>query len=163
VLLPDIPPVPGNWSSLRLIGTVLKLHQVSMQGIETKVEGILERLDILPVAGWAISRLSRGQAYKAVLAAFMAADPEVWFVDEPFSSGMDPRGLNCFKEYAREAAVRGHTIIYTTQIVEVAEQFSNRVCIMSKGQIKAFEESKTFSDEAKLSTLLSQLREQAST
>ena len=116
-------------------------------------------LDLLPVALWKFRRLSRGQVYKAVLAAFLAADPEVWLVDEPFASGMDPRGLNCFKEYAREAAARGHTIIFTTQIVEVAERFAQRVCVLDRGQIKACAEAASLRESSALTALVTHLRE----
>ena len=157
--LPDTPPVPRNWTPLRFIGTALKLYEVPLQDIEDRVEDLLGRLDLLSVAAWKFHRLSRGQTYKAVLAGFIAADPEVWLVDEPFASGMDPRGLNCFKEYAREATHRGRTIIYTTQIIEVAEQFAHRICVLDQGQIQAFEEPAKLSGESGLMHLLTQLRE----
>jgi ABC-2 type transport system ATP-binding protein len=158
-LVPDIPPVPAGWSPLRFIGTTLKLYGATNQGMEERVIGFLEKLDLLEVAKWKFRQLSRGQIYKAVMAAFLAADPEVWFIDEPFSSGMDPRGLNCFKEYARAAARRGRTIIFTTQIIEVAEQFSHRICLLQRGQIRAFSELDHLHQTAALTTLLNELRE----
>jgi ABC-type multidrug transport system ATPase subunit len=121
--------------------------------------GLLKQLDLLEVARWKFRQLSRGQSYKAVLAGFIAADPEVWFVDEPFASGMDPRGLNCFKEYAREAVTRGHTIIFTTQIIEVAEQVAGRVCLLERGQIKASGKSAQLGEIPAFQGLLSQARQ----
>lgn len=156
-LLPDIPPIAGYWTPIRLIGSMLKLYE--RPAFEDRVQALLEQLDLLSVAGWNLGRLSRGQVYKSVLAAFIAADPEVWFVDEPFSSGMDPRGLNCFKEYARQAAIRGHTIVYTTQIIEVAEQFSSRICVLDQGKVKAYEAAAALGDSKELTAVLEQLRE----
>lgn len=138
--IPDIPPVPPHWTPLRFIGTTLKLYGVASPGVDDRVKDLLGQLDLLEVAGWRFRQLSRGQTYKAVLAAFLAADPELWLVDEPFASGMDPRGLNCFKQYARAATERGRTIIFTTQIIEVAEQFADRICILNKGRIEVFEQ-----------------------
>lgn len=158
-LIPDLPPVPRNWSPLRLIGVLARLYECPEVGIDEHAEEILKKLDILSVARWPISRLSRGQVYKSVLAAFIIADPEVWFVDEPFASGMDPRGLNCFKEHARAAIQRGHTFVYTTQIIEVAEQFSNHVCVMEHGQIKAEGVPAELKKESALTTLLTSLQE----
>ena len=135
--LPDPPPVPAHWTPLRFIATALKLYETPDTGLEEKIEDLLARLDLLPVARWAFGRLSRGQIYKAVLAAFLAADPELWLVDEPFASGMDPRGLNCFKEYAKSAIPRGRSIVFTTQIVEVAEPWATRICILDKGRVQA--------------------------
>jgi ABC-type multidrug transport system ATPase subunit len=136
-LLPDLPPVPPHWTPIRFIGTTLKLYGAQSENMRERIIQLLTQLDLLAVAQWSFRQLSRGQVYKSVLAAFIAADPEVWFVDEPFASGMDPRGLNAFKAHAREASKRGRTLIYSTQIIEVAEQFSDRICVVSKGSIVA--------------------------
>ena len=157
--IPDFPPVAGGWSPIRFIGTVLKLYETPMEGIEECVAGILDVLDLQGVARWKFRQLSRGQAYKAVLAAFVAADPEVWFVDEPFASGMDPRGLTCFKDYARDAVRRGRTIIFTTQLIEVAEQFANRICVLDKGKMKLDQEQTRARESSSVTSLLTQLRE----
>ena len=154
--IPDLPPVPGGWSPLRFIGTTLKLYGLSNPEVENRVAELLDQLDLLSVARWKFRQLSRGQAYKAVLAAFLAADPELWFIDEPFASGMDPRGLNCFKEYSREAVERGRTIVFTTQIIEVAESFAHRICILERGQIKVCEASATFREASAFRTFLTQ-------
>lgn len=161
--IPDIPPVPAGWSPLRFIGTTLKLYEATDGAVEGKVMKLLESLDLLRVAQWKFRQLSRGQLYKAVLAAFLAADPEVWLVDEPFSSGMDPRGLSCFKEYARDAAQRGRTVIFSTQIIEVAEQFAHRICVLERGQIKAWDKPEQLRETAEFARLISQLREHAPT
>lgn len=158
-VLPDIPPVPANWTALRLIGTMLKLYETPSAGLDERVVALLERLDLLGVARWHFRQLSRGQSYKAVLAAFLAADPEVWLVDEPFASGMDPRGLNCFKQYAREAVTRGRTIVYTTQIIEVAEQFADRICVLDRGQLKAFDVPAKLHEQSGLEALVTQLQD----
>ena len=58
--------------------------------------------------------------------------------DEPFASGMDPHGLTAFRRLAREAAMRGRTILYSTQILELAERFADAVCVLYRGQVRAF-------------------------
>ena len=40
---------------------------------------------------------------------------------------------------ARAAAKEGRTIIYTTQILEVVERFSDRVAILQQGELRAFD------------------------
>jgi ABC-type multidrug transport system ATPase subunit len=69
----------------------------------------------------------------------IAADRELWLLDEPFASGMDPHGIDAFKRHARAAAHRGRTIIYSTQILDVAERFSERVCVIHKGELRAYD------------------------
>ena len=161
VFIPDFPPVPRHWTPVRFIGTVLKLYGVRTEGQENRVFQILSELELLDVAQWRFRQLSRGQIYKAALAGFIAADPELWLVDEPFASGMDPRGLNCFKKYASNAAARGRTIIFTTQIIEVAEQCATRICVINKGQIRADATTSDLVRDAAYENLLSELHETA--
>jgi ABC-type multidrug transport system ATPase subunit len=137
--LPDFPFVFENWTLLQHIGMVLRLHQADGPGIEEKVIELLVELDLLALADRPFESLSRGQRYKGALAALMAVDPEVWLLDEPFASGMDPHGITTFKRRSREAAARGRTIIYSTQILDAAERFSDRVCIIYRGTVAAFD------------------------
>jgi len=138
-ILPDFPFLFWEHSILRNIAMVLRLYGADGAGSEDRVTDLLRDFDLLPLALRPMISLSRGQAYKAGLVAMLAADPEVWLLDEPFASGMDPHGIDAFKSRARGAATRGRTIIYSTQILDVAERFSDRVCLMNKGAIHAFD------------------------
>ncbi|MDB6068105.1 MAG: hypothetical protein JWR26_4313, partial [Pedosphaera sp.] len=111
-----------------------------------------------------VNSLSRGQAYKAGLVAMMAADRELWLLDEPFASGMDPHGIDAFKQHARAAAARGRTVIYSTQLLDVAERFSDRVCVINKGELHAFDTLARLREQARdkdnvLEEMFRQLRE----
>jgi ABC-2 type transport system ATP-binding protein len=78
---------------------------------------------------------------------------------------MDPHGINVFKRRAREAIVRGRTIIYSTQILDAAERFSDRICVIHRGKVRAFTPTTELrkqggSDTSALDDLFSQLREE---
>jgi ABC-type multidrug transport system ATPase subunit len=141
LFLPDFPPVFETWSPLRHIGMTLRLFGMEDPGVEDRVLDLLRDFDLLPLADAPFFSLSRGQRYKVALAALLAVNPEVWLLDEPFASGMDPTGINAFKRRAREAAASGRTILYTTQILEAAERFSDRVCVIHRGKVRAFTET----------------------
>jgi ABC-type multidrug transport system ATPase subunit len=136
--MPDFPFVFGEMSPLQHIGMCLKIFEVQRPGIEATVVQLLKEFDLLPIADRPLQTFSRGQYYKTALCAMLAVDPEVWLLDEPLASGMDPHGLTAFKNHAQEAALRGRTILYSTQILDVAERFSDRICIIDSGEIKAF-------------------------
>ncbi|MDB6017134.1 MAG: transporter family protein [Pedosphaera sp.] len=163
--LPDFPLVFEDWSLLRHIGMVLRLYQAEQPGVEERVIELLTELELLPLAEKPFKSLSRGERYKGALAALMAADPEVWLLDEPFASGMDPHGITTFKRRAREAVGRGRTVIYSTQILDAAERFSDRVCIIYRGCLAAFDSvanlrDKNFSQEGVLENIFDILREE---
>jgi ABC-type multidrug transport system ATPase subunit len=135
MFLPDQPMMFARMSILQHIAMCIHLYKAPEPNPERVVE-ILRHLDILSLATTPAGALSRGQVYKASLAALFVVDPELWILDEPFASGMDPNGIICFKKEAAEAAKRGRIVFYTTQILEIAERFSDRICVLENGEIR---------------------------
>ncbi|MFN0051054.1 MAG: ABC transporter ATP-binding protein [Planctomycetales bacterium] len=164
-LLPDFPSVNSELTVLRHIGLVLRLYEVDHSAVEEPLIKLLREFDLLPLFDARLGTLSRGETYKAALTALVAADPELWMLDEPFASGMDPRGLAAFRRQAKGAAQRGRTVIFTTQVVELAEAFADRVCIMHRGRIHAFDRMERLradyqdSDDSPLAQIFEQLHE----
>lgn len=87
------------------------------------------------------AHLSRGQLWKAGLGCVAAIEPELWLVDEPFASGMDALGMGAFRRLARHLADQGGTVIYTTQMVEMAAGFSDYLCVIREGEMKLWASS----------------------
>ena len=164
--LPDFPLLFSNQSVLRNVSIFIRFYEVEKEGVEDRVVELLRDFDLLPLAEAPLFTLSRGQLYKAALVALMAADPEVWFLDEPFASGMDPHGINAFKRRALDAARRGRTILYSTQLLDLAERFSDRVCVIHQGEVRAFDTLSRLREQAQdksnvLEPIFQSLREEA--
>ena len=138
-ILPDFPSLFWNVSVLRNLAIVLHLYNADQEGAQSRILELLRDFDLLPLALRPLNTLSRGQAYKVALVALIACDRDLWLLDEPFASGIDPHGIDAFKRHARAAAERGRLILYSTQILDVAERFSDRVCVIHKGSIRAFD------------------------
>lgn len=163
--LPDFPVLFPSHSILRNVGIFIRFYEAEKEGIEERVIELLRDFDLLPLAEAPLMTLSRGQMYKAALVALMAADPEVWLLDEPFASGMDPHGINAFKRRTLDAARRGRTILYSTQLLDLAERFSDRVCVIHQGEVRAFDTLNRLREQAQdksnvLEPLFQSLREE---
>jgi ABC-type multidrug transport system ATPase subunit len=163
--LPDFPVVFYEMSILRHIGMVLRVFERDVPEIEERVLQLLKDFDLFTIAENPLNALSRGQVYKAALVALIAVNPEIWLLDEPFASGMDPHGINMLKRYAREAVAEGRTIVYSTQILEIVEKFSDKVCILHQGEVRAFDSVTLLENTGAgggLEHLFRQLREEGS-
>lgn len=144
MFLPDVPPaVPGS-HVLEHVAMCLNLWHAAVDGVPDKVAAWLDELQLAGFAESPIDCLSRGQSYKAALLALLAVDPELWLLDEPFASGMDAGGLALFRREALAAADRGRTVIYSTQIVEIAAAFSTTVAILKKGVLTLYDTERDF-------------------
>lgn len=133
--LPDFPLAFPDVNVLWHISMCLRLYGATPDSRSHRVVELLDKFDLLPLAEARLGTLSRGQMYKAVLCGFLAIDPPVWILDEPFASGMDPTGILQFREEARTAVNNGHTVVYSTQILEIAEKFADLICIVDHGRV----------------------------
>jgi len=164
--LPEFPLLYPNLTPARQIAMLLALYGIGQDSAAAVTEHLYE-LDILPCIDTPIGQLSRGQVYKTALTALLTINPELWLLDEPFASGMDPTGITYFKHQAQAAAAKGHTVIYSTQILDVAEKFSDRVCLIYRGQVRVFDSvanlhSRQGTQDGVLEAIFRQLREERS-
>jgi ABC-type multidrug transport system ATPase subunit len=164
--LPDFPLAFGHNTVLRHIGMVLRIYNMDSPMVEPRVMQLLRDLDLMPLIDTPMMQLSRGQAYKTALAALLAVDPELLLLDEPFASGMDPNGITVLKRELLAAARRGQTVIYSTQILDIAEKLSDYVGVIDRGELRHYaplRELQSFGDgdTGALEHLLKQLRETA--
>jgi ABC-2 type transport system ATP-binding protein len=137
--LPDIPLHFNGATVLKHIGLYVACYDAERDGLDERVIAWLREFGMLSAFDSQIVALSRGQQYKASLISLLAVDAELWLLDEPFASGMDPEGLSAFRRNARAATERGRTVVYSTQILEVAERFADRICILHGGKVRAFD------------------------
>ena len=160
--LPDERTGTPGATVLEHVALVLRLYEAERLGIEEQVLELLDAFDLLPHAERALGQLSRGQAYKAQLIALLAAEPDLLLLDEPFASGVDPSGLFAMKERVRAVTARGGTVVYTTQVLEAAERFADRVLVLHEGRVAAsgpLDELETAAGASALEHLFRKLRD----
>ena len=107
-------------------------HVAGMYRNPADVGALAERLGIHGFAHTSIRRLSGGQRQRVALAAALAGNPEVVFLDEP-SAGLDPQSRQTVFELIGELRDRGLCIVLTTHLMEDAQRLSDYVYIIDGG------------------------------
>ena len=77
--------------------------------------------------------LSKGMQQKLQFISTIMHDPDLVILDEPFS-GLDPINSNPLKEIVHEMKARNKTIIFSTHLMEQAEQMCDSICLINRGQ-----------------------------
>ena len=113
--------------------TFARFHQVERHMAERRAAEVIERFRLSTEAERKVQDLSGGYRRRVQVAkAFMVETP-VLFLDE-FSTGMDPLLKREVMSLLREEAVRGRTIVLTTQILSEAEELCEDILIIDRGR-----------------------------
>jgi len=152
-IIPDLPVFFPEHSVLEHIAMVCRLYEVNTAGLEDRAVTLMEEIGILDAGKAQLNSLSRGELFKTVFVALLLVRPELWILDEPMASGMDPRGLNFLRKHLLAQAREGTTVIYSTQIPEIAEQFSDRIFVLENGSMLAQESAESLKARLGVTTL----------
>lgn len=80
--------------------------------------------------------LSGGQQQRVGIARSLAIEPDIWFLDEPFSA-LDPLIRRDMQdEFLRLQAILGKTIVFITHDFDEALRLADRIAIMKDGVIE---------------------------
>lgn len=77
-------------------------------------------------------RLSGGEKKRVLVAAALATNAEVMFLDEP-TAGLDPLGRASVHEALRNLVKAGHTVVMTTHLLNEAEDIADLVVMINRG------------------------------
>jgi ABC-2 type transport system ATP-binding protein len=83
-----------------------------------------------------IETFSKGMRQRTRVAAALVHEPQVLLLDEPFN-GMDPRQRMHMMDLLHALGDRGHTILFSSHILEEVEQVSGTVQVMVAGRLAA--------------------------
>ncbi|MBV9604941.1 MAG: ATP-binding cassette domain-containing protein [Solirubrobacterales bacterium] len=125
--------------SLR-VGDVLYWHcryfNLSRRVARTRAGELLELFELSDRARERIFALSGGLARRLQLAAAVAHDPQVVFLDEP-TTGLDIAARQILWQRIRDLAGAGACVLLTTHYLEEADQLSTRLVVLDRGRVIA--------------------------
>jgi ABC-2 type transport system ATP-binding protein len=94
----------------------------------------LERMDLADRAAKPIEELSKGLQQKVQFIATMIHEPDLLILDEPFS-GLDPVNANVLRDIILDYHRRGHTIVFSTHMMEQVEKLCDHICLIHRGRV----------------------------
>ena len=134
--IPDRPYLYEKLTGLEFLKFTADLYGVNGNGFLSRANKELERFSLLEWSDELIESYSHGMRQRLIFAAALLHDPEVIIVDEPMV-GLDPVAIKMVKELFRQLSEKGVTIFMSTHTLKVAEDISDRIGILNRGNLIA--------------------------
>src|SRR3954470_777830 len=100
------------------------------------VDEVLRTAGIEAVADRKVGKCSGGEQQRLRFAMALLPDPALLLLDEP-TTGMDVEGRRAFWSAIRADAEKGRTVLFATHYLEEADQYADRIILISHGRIVA--------------------------
>src|SRR4051794_32602239 len=100
------------------------------------VAEVLEDAGITEIADRKVQKCSGGEQQRLRFAMALLSDPALLLLDEP-TTGMDVEGRRAFWSAIRRDAEHGRTVLFATHYLEEADQYADRIVLISHGRIVA--------------------------
>jgi ABC-2 type transport system ATP-binding protein len=100
------------------------------------VDEVLESAGITGIADRKVAKCSGGEQQRLRFAMALLSDPALLLLDEP-TTGMDVEGRRSFWSAIRDDARQGRAVLFATHYLEEADQYADRIILISNGLVVA--------------------------
>lgn len=120
---------------LQNVAFPLSIQGQSKTQSEARAQEVIELVGLKGRQGFYPRELSGGQQQRVGIARSLAVEPEIWFLDEPFSA-LDPLIRREMQdEFLRLQGMLAKTIVFITHDFDEAIRLADRIAIMKDGAV----------------------------
>jgi ABC-2 type transport system ATP-binding protein len=133
-LVPDTPLLYDDLTVREHLELVALSHGVYQRDTHTRVDALLDRLDLGARGDFVPRELSRGMRQKTQLACALIRPAALLVLDEPVV-GLDPPSQRLLGELLREAKAAGGAVVLTTHQLGFADGLADRAVMLAEGEV----------------------------
>lgn len=130
----DNPDILIQLSGLEYLDFIADMYEIPEDIRKEKIGTLSERFGMKDVLTTQMREYSHGMRQKLMVISALIHNPPAWILDEPMT-GLDPTAAFELKQMMREHANAGNAVLFSTHVLEVAEQLCDKILIINKGKI----------------------------
>ena len=130
----DNPDILIQLSGLEYLNFIADMYEIPEDIRKEKIGTLSERFGMKDVLTTQMREYSHGMRQKLMVISALIHNPPAWILDEPMT-GLDPTAAFELKQMMREHAKAGNAVLFSTHVLEVAEQLCDKILIINKGKI----------------------------
>lgn len=132
--VPELPALFPNLTVEEHLEYIRKAYKTDTQPEE--IRKLLERFEMEDKKDKLGNELSKGMMQKVSICCALVIHPKVIMLDEPMV-GLDPKAIRELKDVIVELKEQGTTVLISTHMLEMVQEFWDDVFVMEKGHIIA--------------------------
>ncbi|NHJ23245.1 MAG: ABC transporter ATP-binding protein [Candidatus Lokiarchaeota archaeon] len=117
-----------------LFSFIASIRQLDEEEVSAKAQEYMDSLGASDYYEQLIATLSHGNKQKVQIIAAILHDPDLLILDEPLA-GLDAKSVKVVKEILDIHIENGGSVLFSTHIMEIAQQLCNRIGIINKGKM----------------------------
>ncbi|NLH15333.1 MAG: ABC transporter ATP-binding protein [Phycisphaerae bacterium] len=154
VYLPAEPYLPLDRTGRELITSVGRLYDVEDRSLIEHAERLLRLFNLGEKGDAPIRTYSTGQRKKIAICSALITRVPILVLDEPFSGGLDSAALLVLGRILKYLASRTDvTILMAVPVPELVESLADKIDVIDKGRITAFDSPENLRKQTGVGTL----------
>ncbi|OLS15212.1 MAG: ATP-binding transport protein [Promethearchaeota archaeon CR_4] len=144
------PLIYKSLTPRELFEFIASIRGLNGKMVTAKAKEYMESLGALEYMNQTIATLSRGNKQKVQIVSALLHDPTLLIMDDPLL-GLDAKTVKVVKEIIELQVKKGGAVLFSTHIMEVAQELCDRIGIINNGLIVGigtFEELRKQTDKA---------------
>ena len=117
-----------------LFNFIASIRSLDREEASKRAQEYLESLGALEYYEQLVATLSHGNKQKIQIISSILHDPDLLIMDEPLA-GLDAKSVKVVKEILDIHIENGGSVLFSTHIMEIAEDLCDRIAIMNKGKL----------------------------
>jgi ABC-2 type transport system ATP-binding protein len=132
--VPDTPFLYEKLTGREVLHFIADMYGMPRAESKRSVGEMIELFGLQSFIDDLTQNYSHGMRQRTVFAAALLHQPQVLIVDEP-TVGLDPRSIRLLKDILRNETKRGATVFLSTHSLDIAQELSDRIGVISQGRL----------------------------
>ena len=111
-----------------------RLHGLGEKQLAARVDVLIERLELGPIANRKAKGFSQGERTKIALARALVHDPQHLLLDEP-TNGLDVMATRHLRDWLRELRTQGRCVLLSSHVMQEVEALVDDLVIIAAGRV----------------------------
>jgi len=144
--VPDNHAVYDKLTGSEYVSYIASIYKVPKEEYQERFDTLVKKFNLQNSINNQIMSYSHGMKQKISIIGALIHKPKLWILDEPMV-GLDPQSILDVKNYMKEYAANGDSVIFSSHNLDTVEKLCDRAMIIHGGTVIALIDLKEYREK----------------